>query len=194
MGWANVITGAAGIYGASQQKKGADAQADAANEGLDFTKQVYADSQGNFQPYLQAGQYGLNGMTSFLGGDASGFKASPYYNLGMEEAQYGIDHGAASRGSLYSGGHSLDLAKGLNNVFMNNVGAYTSGLQNLANSGQNAAGTLGGIGSQTTQMVNQGLNNVGNANASSYQANADLGFGLGGLANNWYQGKYPGSY
>ena len=150
--------------------------------------------QANQQSYIQAGNYGINGMQSLLGGDASGFKNSPYYNLGMEQAQYGIDHGAAARGSLYSGGHSLDLAQGLNNVFMNNIGQYTNGLQGLAGLGQASASNVGAAGMGMAGNIGNAYNNTANAQGTSYGAQATALSGLAGAVGSAFKPQNVSSY
>jgi len=189
MGWANVVQGAVGLYGASQDKKAAGAQEDAANAGLDFTKQVYGDSQSNFSPYLQQGQTGVNGLSALAGGDYSGFQNSPDYLYARDEMKYGLEHRAAARGASNAGGTGLDMAQHLNGLASQNLGNYRNSLQFLSQSGQNAAGTLGGIGTGTSQMVNNAYGNVGDARASGYGANANAAYGLGGLFSDWYNGK-----
>ncbi len=187
--WGAIISAATSLYNGSQAAHGADAQGDAAQRGLDFTQQVYHDSQGNFAPYLAQGQTGVNGLNRLANGDYSGFINSPDYKFRVQQANDSFDNSAAARGRLFSGGAIADrdaLNQGLASQGLND---YRQSLQYLATGGQNAAGTLGGIGSGTSQMVNGQYNQIGNANADRYGAYAGALTGVAGAANNWLQGQ-----
>jgi len=179
MGWAQAITAGAGLVNSYMNKKGADAQGKAAQQGLDYTKGIYNDAQSNFQPYMQAGQNGLNGLNQLSSGNYSGFENSPDYLYARDQAQYGVDHSAAARGSLYSGGHNLDLANAMNGIASQNLGNYRNSLMGMAQMGQGAAGTLGQIGTAAAGGVRSSYGNIGDAKATGYGA---IGGGLTGLA------------
>jgi len=79
MGWAEAATAGVGLVNSYLNKKGSDAQGNAAQAGLDYTKGVYNDAQGNFQPYMQAGQNSLASLAQANSGNYSGFQSSPDY-------------------------------------------------------------------------------------------------------------------
>ena len=194
MGWAQAITAGAGLVNSYLNKKGADAQGNAAQAGMDYTKGIYNDAQGNFQPYMDAGQNGLNGLNMLASGNYSGFENSPDYLYARSQAQYGVDHSAAARGSLYSGGHNLDLANAMNGIASQNLGNYRNSLMGMANMGQNSAAQLGQIGTNAAAGVRNSNAMIGDAKATSYGA---IGGGLTGLAgqfNNYYNGGGSSSY
>ena len=189
MGWDTLLTGGVSLLNGFLGNKSAKAQQQGAQAGLDFTKSVYRDAQGNFQPYLTAGQGGLNGLSSLAGGDYSGFQNSPDYLYARDQAIYGGDHSAAAQGRLYSGGYPVDLAQQISGIASQNLGNYRNSLQYLAGMGQQSATSLGSIGNQNAQQQTNGYNNVANARASGYSNIGDTATSLGGLFNNWYQGR-----
>lgn len=171
MAWATAAaTIASSLIGAFSANKSAKAQTNASQSGLDWVKQVYGDSQGNFSPYLQAGQGGLSGLSSLAGGDYSGFMNSPDYKYALDQEIKGIDRSAAARGGLYSGGHSLDLAQGIQGIASQGLSNYRNSLLDMASMGERSAGTLGQIGSSTFSPVQNGLNDI--AAAQRYGNNA----------------------
>jgi hypothetical protein len=190
MGWGSAIGAGLGLLGANQQSEGAEANANAMLDGIDFSKQVYGDAQGNFAPYLGLGQGGVNGLQALLGGDYSGFYNSPDYQAAREAMTYGVDHSAAARGSLYSGGHLADLSKAQGDLATGYLGNYRGFLGGLAQMGQQSAGTLGSIGTQTAGNVMQGYGAYGNARQSAYDARAGGLYGLGSMFGNWGSGGW----
>lgn len=194
------ITGAAlaagaAVYSARQQSRAGDRAANAAQQG---SAAEIAERQRQFdltrqdqQPFLQAGYGALERQEAALNGDFSGFQNSPDYAYSMQEMQRGIERGAGARGSLYSGGTNVDLARHLGGLANQNFSNYWNRLAGQAGQGQTSAVNLGGLGAM---MSNQNANSIGNATAarqSSYlnsgAANAGAAGALGGIFNNWYQ-------
>lgn len=178
-----VIAAGSAAYAANQQKKGAQG---AANATTRAQAQARSANQANMQPYLDTGTNALNQLSQLNSGNYSSFKESPDYQWTQQQGLQGLDRSAAARGSLYSGGQQADVlnySQGLASQQYNN---YYNKIQNLAGMGQSAANALSGV---NTNYANA----VGNANANAaYQsadANAQLVAGLGGLANNYLQGR-----
>lgn len=183
MGWESLLKDvAAPLVGGIFGNKSSKAQASAGQAGLDYTKGVYNDAQSNFQPYMQAGQNGLNGLNQLASGSYSGFENSPDYLYARGQAQYGVDHGAAARGSLYSGGHNLDLANAMNGIASQNLGNYRSSLMDMSRMGQQSAANLSQIGTATAGGVRSAYGDIGQAKADGYGYTAG---GIGGLLNNF---------
>lgn len=175
MGWVGPVLGiASAVIGGNSAKKAADKQAKAAQAGLDWTKQVYRDAQGNFSPYLGLGQQGVSGLSALLGGDYSGFYNSPDYVAAREAMTQSLDDSAAARGRLYSGGHSADLSKYQGNLAAQYLGNYRNSLMGIANMGQNSAAQLGSIGNQNAAQVTQGYGALGQAQAGAQAANGAM--------------------
>jgi hypothetical protein len=194
------ITGAAiaagtAIYSARQQSRAGDRAADAAQQGsaaeIAERQRQFDLSRQDQQPFMQAGVGALNRQEAALNGDFSGFQNSPDYAYSMQQMQQGLERGAAARGSLRSGGTSVDLASHLNGLANQNFSNYWNRLAGQAGQGQTSATNLGSLGAM---MGNQNANSIGNASAarqSSYlnsgAANAGAAGALGGIFNNWYQ-------
>lgn len=181
MSWvAPALSIGSALFGGSQAKKAASAQQNASQQGLDWIKSVYGDSQGNFAPYLQAGQQGLAALSA-------GYQQSPAYDYLKKEMVDGVDASAAARGQLYSGGHSLDMARHINGLALSDQGQWFNQQMGLAGLGAQSASNLGSIGAGTMGPMQNGLNGIANAQAQGYGANAAM-FGniagtLGGLVN-----------
>jgi hypothetical protein len=178
-----VLIAGSTAYAANQAKKGAQG---AANATTRAQEQARSANQANMQPYLDTGTNALNQLASLNSGNYSSFKESPDYQWTQQQGLQGLDRSAAARGSLYSGGQQADVlnySQGLASQQYNN---YYNKIQNLAGMGQSAANALSGV---NTNYANA----VGNANSNAaYQsadANAQLVAGLGGLANNYLQGR-----
>ena len=116
MGWATAIQAGTSLLGGMAARKGAQAQGRAAQQGVDYTKGIYNQAQGNLSPYMQAGQGGLAGLASANAGDYSGFMNSPDYLYARDQAQSGIEHGASARGALFSPGTQVELGKQLSGL------------------------------------------------------------------------------
>jgi len=184
--WGEIAQLAVDYYGNQQNQHGADAAQHGAQAGLDWTKQVYQDAQGNFAPYLAAGTTGLNGLSALAGGDYSGFANSPDYLYAREQAQYGNDHSAAARGQLYDPGTQLELAHQMNGIASQNLGNYRNSLQYLSTLGAGAATNLGSIGNGLAGNVMQGYGNIANAQQQGYDSNGQLAASLGNLFGRYY--------
>lgn len=171
-----------GLLGSRSAKKGAKAQAQAA-------EQAYQRSLAVNQPYMDTGRLGLENLNAVSGGDMSRFYQSPDYQFRMSQGVQALDRSAAARGLVKSGGQYkgvLRYGQGLASGEFQNWYARNLGLANL---GQQSAGQVAQSAYGTGQQV-------GNAQASGYinQGNAwtnamQQGVGLYGL----YQGGYFGA-
>lgn len=102
--------------GADAASKAAAAQARAAQEALDFQKGVYNTAQTQFQPYIAAGQEGLQGYKEKVAGfkqpefkfqkqdfNLSNWK-DPGYEFRLGEAQKAIEASTAKKGMTLGSG------------------------------------------------------------------------------------------
>lgn len=188
MGWASAlgkavpfVNGIAGIFGGSQSASGSRDQARAAQAGMDYSKQVYGDAQNNFQPYMGLGQSGVNSLMAMQNGDNSGWNNSAEYLGARDAGQYAMDHGAAARGRMFSGGFQMDAMKGQADIANQYQGQYLNRQMGLAGLGQSAANSLGQIGGQTAQAVNSAYTRMGQAQADGKNAWGDTATGLAGI-------------
>lgn len=195
MGWAAaaapLVTAATGLFGAKKAGQGADAQGQAAQAGLDFTKGVYHDAQSNFSPYMQAGQGGLSALAGANAGDYSGFQNSPDYLYARDQAIYGNDHSAAAKGRLNSGGYGVDMANSIAGLASQNFGNWAGRQMGMADLGARSTSNLSQIGTSTSQGVQSAYGNIGAAKAEGYGAQAGGIAGLGGAFTNWANGRTP---
>lgn len=194
MTWVAVAAAGAAVIGGIASNSAANKQARSAQKGLDWTKAVYRDAEGNLRPYIDAGTGALGGLSSLAAGDYSGFNTSPDYLYARGEAQYGVDHSAAARGSLYSGGHSLDLANAMNGIASQNLGNYRNSLQYLATLGSNSASNLANTGNGLAGNVQAGYNGIGQAGANAATGWGQAGAGVATAFGNYMTNKNNSSF
>lgn len=188
------VTAAVGVYAASEQKKGAKAGANAVKKGNDAAiaeqARQYDQSREDSLPWLDAGRDALQRQAAFLNGDWSGFEKSPDYLWAREQGLGAVDRAAAAGGSLRSGGTDADRITFASGLATQNADNYWNKLSGRAGTGQQTAAGLGQLGANKANATGSLLSGTGNAQASAYQqqadANAQLGFGLGGLASNYW--------
>lgn len=171
MGWGAAIGAIASLIGSGMQSRAAgqagDAQREAGQAALDWTKQVYDRSRGDFAPYMGLGQQGASGLAALYGGDYSGLYNSPDFKVGLQTANDQFNNGSAARFRLFSGGAQNDRDKLNQDYATMRLGDYRNGLMGLSQMGQNAAAQLGGIGTQTSQQISQNYGDIGAARANS---------------------------
>lgn len=176
-----LVTAAATMYAANQQRKGAEsgarAQTDASNAAI-------AEARQNIAPYSEFGQQAMPLIQQLNNGDFSAFESSPDYKFALSKGLDSIDRRAAARGGLFGGGNTRDAMTFASGLASQNLNNYRNSLFNQVGIGQNAASSL-------TGAVTGQLNNIGNARQSAYQQRADtnsqLAGGLAGLINQQYQ-------
>lgn len=202
MPWAvaGAAIGAAGaLYSANKQ---AGAAEDAANASNQATQQSIAEqrrefdiNQTNQQPWLDAGKGALGQMQSLNSGDFSSFNQSPDYQFALSQGLLGLDNSAASRGSLFSGGHSADVMNFAQGLASQNYNNYYNRLAGMAGVGQTTANNLGQQGMQMAGNVgnllmgnaNNQMNSIYNRANSSSNLAGQLGQIGGNLAGQFYQ-------
>lgn len=154
---AAAITAGAAIAGGAMQanaaKKAGKAAQAGAQAGIGEQQAAREQFQDNISPYLQAGQTGLASLNALNSGDYSGFQDSPDYLYTRGQMQQGIERGAAARGSLYSGGTSVDLGNALNGMASQNLGTYRNSLFDMVRLGQNSAVGAGQMGQQSANAI-----------------------------------------
>lgn len=195
--WGAALVAVGTAYGAKKQGDAADDAARARQEGSDAAigeqrRQFDLTRQDNM-PWLQGGQWAVGQLQDTLSGDYAGFFDSPDYLATQEQGLDFLGRSAASRGGLFGGGNTKDLMKYGQTLAAQQLGNYRGALGTLAGYGQNAAQSLGQFGANAANQIGAQYNNAGNARASSYLSRGDtsaqLGAGLAGAFNNWYQGN-----
>jgi hypothetical protein len=193
---AAVAAGAA-IYSANKQAGAAKAAGNKASRAADAaaaaTEQNYQRTQTNLQPYLDAGTDALTKINAVNSGDYTGFQNSPDYLFARDQGIQAQDRSAAARGSLYSGGHSADLATFASGLASQNLNTYYNRLTGLASQGQGAATNLGSIGNGAAAQAGNfnlaGANAQGQSLYDQSNSNTNLVNNLTGIA-----GQFAGQY
>ena len=116
MSWVavGVGVGTAVVGAVSQDRaadKAADAQGQASNNSIAEQRRQFDLMRQDQMPWLRAGQWALPKLQETYDGNFTGFLNSPDYKATQEQGLSFMDRSAASRGALFSGGHSADLMK-----------------------------------------------------------------------------------
>lgn len=111
LGGASLASGAMGLSGASKAKS---SSRDAARAAAWLDMKQRKRLRRELGDYVQAGDYGLQGlMDSLQGGDETmeALRSDPRYQFQMQEGQNMIEGSAAARGNLRSGNTLRDLTQ-----------------------------------------------------------------------------------
>lgn len=199
MGWASAaLQAGTALFGASQGRHAAGATTQAGQQSIAEWQRSRDSAQAGQQPYTGAGQTALGRMSAADGGDYSPFNASPDYLYARQQMQDGMEHGAAARGRLFSGGALADFAKAENGLASQNYGQWRSGQMGLAQLGQGAATTSGQFGMDAARGITNGLQGI--AQGAQDRAGANMGLanslsGIGsGLLGSYGSGSRPQSF
>ena len=167
---AAVIGGATAVIGSSMA---AGAQRDAANSSIQAQNAANQQVRSDLQPYRDAGQTGLNDLTSRLGELTTPFnmtqanlEATPGYQFNLDQGLKAVDNSMGARGLMNSGAvikgagqYATGLANSTYtdqyNMYNNNQTQAYNKLMGVANLGLNAAGTTAQSGLQTAHDVGQ---------------------------------------
>lgn len=191
---------AAGLGGAAIQSGAANdaskAAQNAANNSLNFQKDVYSQAQSNLNPYAQTGQQANSALSNLLGvggnqaaSDAAfkNYLGSTNYNFVKDQGLQGIEYANAPQ--FNSGATAKALDQYNTGLAGNALSGYENLLQGQSGQGVQAASALNGVG-----VGLAGANNAANqygANAQG-QAAAATGNAWTGALNNL--GKAASSY
>jgi len=213
-----VATAGSAAYGAHQARKGTKAQVEAgdrasaleqqsAADQLKLQRQIWEKQQADQKPYLEQGTYGINTLGALMrpNADTSAIlKNDPSYQFRLKQGQQALDRSSAARGMGYSGAQlkaAQDYGQGMASTEFQN---YYNRLAGLAQGGQQAANTLGGMGSNYANSAGNTFANLSNAQtnilgqqanarASGYAANANaISGGLNSLTNLYALNKIYG--
>lgn len=195
-GGGSLLSGALGYFGA---KSASDKQAQAAQQALDFQKQVYADNQPRFaaansafdsanlayQPWLASGQSANYTLSNLLGNntnnkpDYSSFFNSPDYQFAQSQGQRGTINAANAQGVGLSGGTLKDLSEFNSGLATQQYGNYFQRLMAMSGVGLNAAGGItniagmrGNLATGAANSNNTAAGNIGNTFQGIGQAQA----------------------
>jgi hypothetical protein len=202
------------ILGADAAKKGAKAQARAADAATAEQRRQFDLINQQNAPYREAGTAALNQLMGLYGlngqpADYSAFENSPDYQFALQQGQQATERSAAARGLLGSGNTLAAAQQYGQGLASQQLGNYRNSLMGLIGTGQGATQFTGQAAFNTGQSVGNNMIQAGNARASGALAGANaLMGGLGGLgqaaqdyfanratgpkmAPGWYQGNTP---
>ena len=188
-----------GINSMHAAKAAASAISAAIQQGLNFGQGVYGTAQQNLSPYVTGGQGALSSLLGFYGlpgGNPGGanaafsqFQQLPSYQFPLQQGNLALNRQLASTGLIGSGGALKDAVAYNQGYASQGLGGYLQGLSGIAGSGQQAAGTIGQIGTGVlgplmqgyeTQGGAQGAGIIGSANALNQMLSNLLGTPVGG--------------
>jgi hypothetical protein len=201
----SLLSAGVGAYSASQASQ---AQANAAQQGIDAQERMFQKQTELQEPFRQAGIGAQNRLLTYLGlegGDPNSpdwkkysgdfgmkdFTADPGYQFRLDEGQKALDRSAAARGGLQSGaalkaatrfGQDYGSQEYTNafNRYQTNRANQLNPAQSLMGSGQTSANTLTNAAGQNATNLMQGYGNMGAARASGYMG---MGNALTGALN-----------
>lgn len=182
----SAIAGGLGYMGAA---RAADAQSQAAQqglaferEGLDFQKQLHTDNLHVLQPFMSLGQDSGHSLASLYGFPGSGnengnvnwqqFVNTPDYQFALQQGTRATDMSAASKGLLQSGGQGRALQTFGQGLASQQFGNYFNRMLSLTQLGSNAAQAYASSGNQSGQQVGQSLSNMAGTAQAGGQAQA----------------------
>ncbi len=186
------IGGAASIYGAS---KAAGAVGDAAAQNNALQKWLYEQNQGNFTPFMQAGQQGQSALQALLGlgGDPSAFtkgfdnyKDSMGYKFTLDQGVDALNTNAANRNLLRSGSNLKDISAFGQKTAQSYLGSYLDRLQQQQQVGLAGASALAGAGQSYGAQTAANNNMAADASANAWLLGSSaFGKTLGAMGSAW---------
>lgn len=195
---AGAIGGAASLgsalIGSGAAKNAANVQATAAANSLALQKQMFDQTQKNFEPYLNTGK----GATYTLGGlygigkdgstgnpqDFSQFTNSPDLKFAQDQGNLALDRANNAKGLNLSGGALKDSMQFNQGLASQQFGNYYNRLLSLSQLGQNSASAAAGSASNFSGQMSNSIQGQGQAQASGIVGSANaISGGLSGVAN-----------
>lgn len=181
--------GASAVGSAIGSSNAAGAQAQSAQDSLNFAKEQYNQQRQDMSPWLGAGQSSLGELMRQMGAGSFDTQVNPQniandpgYQFRMSEGQKALDRSASARGMLNSGGAMKSMAR-------YSQGAASDEFQNAWNRNQtentgrfNRLANLAGIGQTASQNISAAGSQLGNAGQNAYGAigNAQSAGAMGG--------------
>ena len=180
---AAVAVGAGMAYAANRQgaaeKAAGKAKGSAATDAMGKYDTVYNQSRADATPWMDTGQQANSRLQALMNGDMSSFQEDPGYQFRQQQGLQGLDRSAASRGGLYSGGHSADLLNYSQGLASQEYGNFYNRLMGLSNQGLGTAQYLGGLGQNYAQNWAQarGIKGAADAQRAAAGPMAQAGYG-----------------
>jgi hypothetical protein len=175
IGGAGLASAGIGYLGA---QKAAGAQANAANNALQFQEAVYNQNQANLKPFINTGQgatYTLGQLTGQNGNapNFSSFFTDPSYQFALQQGTRGTINAANAQGIGLSGGTLKDLSEFNQGLASQQYGNYYNRLLGLSQLGANAAGGFATTSTNAAGQIGNTIQGLGQAQASGFVGGAN---------------------
>ncbi len=187
-----VTSAVGGVFQGYEANKSRQAAGQAYNQGVESLQGSENQSLGYLNPYLQAGNSALGPLTGLLTGNQYDPKTGqstaltndqrnnlyyqdPGYQFALQQGQQGLQKSQIAQGINLSGGAQKELASYLSGSASQYSNNYINQLQNLAQSGQNAANASSGVVGQFGPQIAGGITNAGLTNANYYAQLGNIG-------------------
>ena len=179
-----IVSGLFGGGGAA--KDAAQVQADATQAGIAEQRRQFDITQGNLDPFLQAGTGALQTQQALLGqlgpeaaaAAMAQFQEAPGQQFAQERAQKNLLQNASAIGGIGGANVRSDLVEQGVGSANQSFGDFQTRLGGLSGTGQQTATNLGQLGSQTAGNISNLLQAGGQAQASgilgAQQANQQM--------------------
>ena len=171
----NAVTGTLlGGDAADAAKKAAREQERAGLEAIDLQRETTAQIRGDLQPFREAGAAGIPLLSGAINDPSSRVLSNPFFQSMAADQEQRLLASQAARGKTGSGETDDSLKRNL--LLLGNQFAQQdiTNLQNLTNTGANAAAQTGSFLQQGATAQGGIMGNIANANAAGGigQANA----------------------
>jgi hypothetical protein len=200
---------------ASENASSAEQQRE--QEAIQYEQSMYGQTAANMQPFINTGTQATQQLANGMGPGGSlgrqftmaDFEKSPSYNFNMQQALKAIGNSASARGGSLGGRPQQDMVNYATNMagnsfgqaqneFMANQKLNAGLLGGIAQTGQRAAQSLGGIGMGTAGQVSSSIGNQATAQGAGImgQSQAVQG-GISNIANGLtaaYQNQTPATF
>ena len=179
------------ITGVTAAKKAAKAQKAAAQKGISFQQWMFDQTQGNMQPYMDAGANSLQqqqALSGALGPEAQqaaydSVQNSAGFQSALNQGETSLLQNASATGGIRGGNTAGAMAQYAPQLLNQAIDQRYSQLGGLTQMGQ---ASVAGVGAQRMNMANSvtsGMNNIGNAQAGAALGGYNLQKGfLGDIA------------
>lgn len=169
------ISGVSSLIGASNARKAAKAQRQAAQEAINTT-----------QPYNQFGMDAMKQISTIQADPGAYIKSNTLYKSMADDAERRLLANQAAKGKVGSGGTANALQEQLLNIGNNLVNQQINNLQNQVGTGQTAVGQIGGYLTNqgdakasgimgANNAIQQGLSSIGGSAMSAIGGGNNIG-------------------
>ncbi len=170
----NVVGSFTGSTGAAAAGQAADVQAAASREAVAEQRRQFDISQGQLQPFLEAGTGALQTQQALLGqlgpeaaaAAQEQFQESPGQAFLRNRQEQSLLRNQAAIGGLGGGNIRTALQEQAAGIASTQFGEFQNRLAGLSGTGQTTATTLGQLGAQAASGIGQTLQATGQAQAS----------------------------